>query len=410
MRRRDFMQHMMLIGALSAARSGGSFGDVRIRTLTRGPKHHFFGYYGICPWNASGRYLVGLETTFQDRFPSPGERAAIGLADPETGAFRTVTDTAAWNFQQGAMLHWNPTAPEHEILFNDVVEGRLGAVIADVRSGDRRVLPRAINAVRHDGQHALCVDFGRLGRLRPVVGYAGAEDPCPKDPHPATDGVWRMDLDSGEVKLIVSLAQVYEMLTARGVDTGQSHLWFNHTLFNRTGTRFLFLARTRKSGGSLETGMFTADADGADLREVIPYGRSVSHFDWRNDREIVATFCLNGRDRTHVLFTDGQENYRRIGDGLLDFDGHCSFAPDGNGIVTDRNVTKGFVKQLIIHNVVTGEHRVLGDFPMGDVRYWTGDLRCDLHPRWSRAGRAVCFDAISSQDGTRQIHVAEFDS
>jgi hypothetical protein len=27
----------------------------QVRTLTTGPKHHFFGYYGIPPWNQSGK-------------------------------------------------------------------------------------------------------------------------------------------------------------------------------------------------------------------------------------------------------------------------------------------------------------------------------------------------------------------
>jgi hypothetical protein len=29
----------------------------------------------------------------------------------------------------------------------------------------------------------------------------------------------------------------------------------------------------------------------------------------------------------------------------------------------------------------------------------------DLHPRWSRSGHAICFDAIAA-DGTRQLHLA----
>jgi len=39
--------------------------ECQVRTWTKGPKHHFFGYYGICPWNKSGKYLVCLESDFQ---------------------------------------------------------------------------------------------------------------------------------------------------------------------------------------------------------------------------------------------------------------------------------------------------------------------------------------------------------
>src|SRR5688572_26092522 len=87
--------------------------SVNIKTLTSGPGHHFFGYYGIPPWNASGKRLVCLESSFQDHMPSAEEAAVVGLVDEASGGFRGVTETRAWNLQQGAMLHWNPLEPEH---------------------------------------------------------------------------------------------------------------------------------------------------------------------------------------------------------------------------------------------------------------------------------------------------------
>jgi hypothetical protein len=43
---------------------------------------------------------------------------------------------------------------------------------------------------------------------------------------------------------------------------------------------------------------------------------------------------------------------------------------------------------------------------MKDRRFMGGDLRCDFHPRWSRTGDAISFDAIDPATGTRQLHVA----
>jgi hypothetical protein len=143
--------------------------------------------------------------------------------------------------------------------------------------------------------------------------------------------------------------------------------------------------------------MFTASVDGSDLRQVISYGRSVSHFDWRNDREIVATFDLDGRGRTHVLFSDGRDDYRRLGGGRLDFDGHCTFAPDQRWLATDRKDGSGLKQSLILHD--------LAEMDMKEKRFIGGDLRCDFHPRWNRTGDAICFDAIDSA-GTRQLHIA----
>ena len=52
--------------------------DLKIEQLTSGSKHHFFGYIGQCrtiPWNASGRYILGLEIERIDRMPEPEEAA-----------------------------------------------------------------------------------------------------------------------------------------------------------------------------------------------------------------------------------------------------------------------------------------------------------------------------------------------
>ncbi len=374
--------------------------------LTRGPGHHFFGYYGICPWNQSGRRLVCLESTFQDHLPGPAEAAGVGVADARTGEFRRVAETRAWNFQQGAMLHWNPRAPDTEILFNERREDGVMSVILDGNTGRRRELPRALNGLSRDGRFGLCLTYGRLTRLRPVVGYVGTRDPNPDAPHPDNDGVFVMDLASGQSRLVVSIGEAWRRLVQRHPELKDRHMWFNHTVFNTDGSRFFFLARTwtPEPNRRLESAMFTVGRDGADLREVIPFGKGVSHFEWRNEREILATFRLHDRDMKLVLFTDGKADYRVIGEGFLSGDGHPTFAPDGERIAVDHNDGAHLEKHLRLYNLKTGQGRLLARFPMREKRYLSGDLRCDLHPRWDRAGGAICVDALAS-DGTRQLHV-----
>ena len=338
--------------------------------------------------------------------PDRTEPARIGLVDTGSGAFSPVAQTHAWNFQQGAMLHWNPRHPETEIIYNDREADEIISVILDVTTGKKRCLPRAVNAISHNGRHALSLSYGRLGRLRKVVGYSGIADPNPDLPHPDTDGVFLMDLTTGHVRLVVSIAEVYEMLKESHPELKDAHMWFNHVVFNRNDTRFFFLARTRKPSGGLETGMFTANLDGSDLREVIGYGKSVSHFDWRNDREIIATFNLHGRGRVHVLFTDGEQNYQHLGSGRLDFDGHCTFSPDQQWLATDRKNGKALTQALILYDTQRRECMTLAEIDMKERRFISGDLRCDFHPRWNRTGNAICFDAIDPATGTRQMHAA----
>src|SRR5690349_6502961 len=85
---------------------------LRVTPATRGPKHHFVGYYGITPFDAADRRLFCLEADFGDRLVGADDRAQICLVDPATGALDKIAQTAAWNLQQGAMLHWLPGAAD----------------------------------------------------------------------------------------------------------------------------------------------------------------------------------------------------------------------------------------------------------------------------------------------------------
>jgi len=398
-------------GALGRAFAADKAGlpKFKIRRLTSGPKHHFFGYYGICPWNKSQRRMVCLQSDFQDHFPAPDEPAVIGLVDCETGKFSRISQTNAWNLQQGAMLHWNPLEPETEIIYNDRRNNEIVSVILDVNSGKRRVLDRAVSAVSNNGRYALSLTYGRLARLRKTVGYLGTTDPNPSSPAPDNDGVFLTDLVSGKSKLVVSIEKVQRMLVENHPELQSRHIWFNHTVFNRTDTRFFFLARSKESSGGLQTGMFTANLDGSELREVVPYGSRVSHFDWRNDKQIIATFNYEGGGRKHMLFTDGKKDFQIVGEGFLHGDGHCTFSPDQQWLATDQRVSGTLAKSLVIFNVKTRQGLVLGKFDMLEKRYLSGDLRCDLHPRWNRIGDAICIDAIDRATGTRQLHIAQLD-
>ena len=82
--------------------------------LTQPPRHHFFGYYGIDCWNATGEYVLCLESGFHDRPPGPDDVAGVGIVELASGAFHRLAETRAFNLQQGSMLHWLPAAPDRQ--------------------------------------------------------------------------------------------------------------------------------------------------------------------------------------------------------------------------------------------------------------------------------------------------------
>ena len=383
--------------------------NFRIRTLTSPPNHHFFGYYGMPPWNCSETQMVCLESSFHHRLPDPGEKARIGLVDPVTGAFSPLTETSAWNLQQGAMMHWNPVNPDIEIIYNDRSGDELVSVIMDVNSGIKKQLSRPVSAVARKGSYALSLTYGRLSRLRKVVGYAGTSDPYTDEAHPEKDGVFLLDLETGKSRLIVSIAEVFEKSVVAHPVLAKRHMWFNHTDINPSSTRFLFLARSRDENRRMDSAMFTVNIDGTDLKLVLPFGSEPSHFGWRNDEEIIATFLFPGeKEIKHVLFRDGEEDFRIVGEDFIIGNGHCTFSPDGRWMATDRTQDESHSQSLWLWDMDLDKGMILACLPVNERIFLHGDTRCDFHPRWNPSGNKICFDAIDTATRTRQMHLVEF--
>lgn len=398
-----------------------------VRAVTRGPQHHFFGYYDKCPWDQISRYLLAMEVGFQDRLPNPDDVATIGLVDLWDGdRFQPIAETRAWNFQQGAMVQWVPSAPDRLVIYNDRDRDRFISVVLDVKSRERRTLPLPVYALSPDGQDALSVGFSRIR-----YSYAGVCDPWEDEPIPKDDGIYRMDLGTGETNLICTYREVADLHPSPVMEFGKH--WIEHLMVNPDGSRFLFLHRFPLPDGGFCTRLLTANLDGSDLY-LLAEGM-VSHLCWRNSRQILAwarrpSIATHARQqglfakplfrsvlnwarhqergwiRQHVigdsllLFTDRTPDVKAVGVGILMEDGHCTYSPDGQWILTDTYPDQHGQRTLIVYHCESRSRFDVGTF---DSSVLEGPMRCDLHPRWSPTGTEVCFDSL--HEGTRQIYV-----
>jgi len=373
-----------------------------LRKLTRGPKSHFFGYYDKCPWDATGRYLLGLEIGFCDRNPKPGEPLVLGLLDLENAArFAPFDETTAWSWQQGTMLQWMPNAPGREVIYNSVRDGAYVAIVRDVLAGTTRVLPQPIYAVSPDGKRAVTLPFDRLNRLRPGYGYMALPERHKGIAAPEDAGIAVIDIASGEHRLIIPIAWASRNKTDARFTPDAEH-WFNHLQFNPSGTRFLFLHRWSRPGTSgWQTRLYTARPDGSDVRLHADDGMT-SHFDWRDDRTILAWARVGKTDRFYLFNVDTNES-EVMGEGVLTRDGHCSYSPDRRWVLNDTYPDKEHMRTLMLYRPADARRIDIGRFH--HPPQLTGAFRCDLHPRWSRDGRQVCID--SAHDGARQLYVID---
>ena len=375
------------------------------RRLTSGPAHHFFGYYGINVWDRSGRCHLALETDFHRRPPAPEDRARVGLVDADSGSFTALAETGAFNLQQGSMLHWIDASHGEELTYNTWQDGRVVSHARALHGGATRTLEAPVAAVTADGRAALGLNYARMYHCRSVVGYANDTDPATLPIAPEDDGLYRIDLASGRAELVVSHAQVIRAAALSKPPSGL--VWFNHVMFNTDGSRVMFLCRMRRADGQgLRTSLWTVRPDGSELSLQIGFPHRISHFAWlAPDRLLISTDLLGPMQ--FVAFTVDQGDFAPFGGGRLPPDGHACFSPDGRWLACDTYPQgEERVSALMLYEMATGRRVDFGGMHSEPV--FTGDVRCDLHPRWHPDGSSLTIDAVP--DGNRQIYQYDLSS
>jgi hypothetical protein len=422
--------------------------------VTRGPNHHWFGYYDKTPWDASGRYLLALEVESADRSPGPDDVATLGVVDLADGErYVPFAETRAWNWQQGCMLQWLPGTASSHVIYNDRVGDRFVSIVADALTGTVvRSLPLPIYAVSHDGTRALSLNFARLHRERPGYGYAGVPDPWSHEPAPRDDGIYLLNLQTDRYRLLVPVSHLAAMTPQPSMAAAVHR--FNHLQFCPDDSLFAFLHRWRPyrrgarpkrqlatelrgltrlvrgtdefsrigaarrlTGGLLSRRRLLAEhygdgglsrlcaarADGSQIA-VLMDEYLASHFDWLDSGHILVWGRRGGVDVFYLVEASTGEA-APVAPGAISEDGHCSYSPDPDRrwILGDTYPDALGYRALYVYDTRRGLHTDLGSY-FSPPRM-TGELRCDLHPRWSRDGRQICFD--SAHEDSRQIYVMD---
>lgn len=384
------------------------------RAVTKGPKEHFFASYsGINSWSYDTRYILALETDVNGRLSKENEPCTIGVIDTsDDNKFIPVSQTRAWNFQEAAMGHWLKWDRD-VIAFNDYRDGKFVTVVMNWKTKEERVIPHPIAAVSPDGRKAISLNYARIRLTRPGYGYAGrGQDPLVGNAWPENDGLWLVDLMTGESKLIVPVSAV----RGKVPEVGPNGLfYFCHVAFSRDGSRVFWLARgidwydaASEKAGPWTTTAFTCAVDGSDIRACFG-GRDWggSHFSWLDASTMAVTVYPKELPGTswHVTFTVGKEHElpHRLAPGILDWDGHCTWSPDGRWMSTE-----GYYDKTRHRNWVLMRRADEATIPVGSFavpKEYEGDWRCDLHARWRHDGRKLGFNSV--HEGTRQIYVID---
>ena len=391
-----------LLGATPFASGAESLPPVR--AITRGPRHHWFGYYDKLEFDPGSRYVLGMQVDFEHRSPRPDDVIGIGMVDIQSGdRWIELGKSRAWGWQQGCMLQWIPGS-DSEVIWNDRQGDRFVAHILNMKTRKRRTLPAPVYALSPDGKWAISTDFSRLNDCRPGYGYAGIADPGKDTTAPGDNGIWRIDLASGQRDLLISYAAAARIPYEKGGLERAKH-WFNHLLVSPDGSRFIFLHRWRgpEHGRSWETRMFTANADGTDLYILDPYGKT-SHFIWRDPQHVLAWAWHPSHGDKFYLYRDRSRQVEAVAPDVMTVNGHCTYLPGNQWILNDTYPDKNRNQNPYLYNVSTGRRYALGHFHSPPE--YQGEWRCDTHPRFSPEGKQVVIDSPHGGNG-RQLYLID---
>ncbi len=381
-----------------------------VRVVTRGPRHHWFGYYDKLQFDPSQRYLLGMEVDFEHRSPTAEDRIRIGMVDlGDNDRWIELGESTAWGWQQGCMLQWLPGSAT-KIIWNDRSDDgkRYVSRILDVHSGEQQTIPSPIYAVSPDGRTAVTADFRRINDVRPGYGYVGLPDPHADELAPRGAGIDAIDLETGEVTPIISLAEIAQFGEIPSPDPPNSNSqvkhYFNHLLFNTDGSRFVFLHRWRYPDGSRKTRMLTANPDGSDVRVIDDNGMT-SHFIWRDPQHLLAWSRQPSHGDAFYLFEDAPQGaVEVVGQEAMPRDGHCTYLPNRDWIVNDTYPDRDRYQTVYLYHVPSRRRIEVGRFLL--PKAYTGEWRCDTHPRHSPDGTMLVIDAPTAEHG-RQLHLLD---
>ena len=406
-----------------------------IRLVGSGVPHHFFGYYNKSTWNKSGQYSLSNRVAMMTGDLNGEQQCTVGYFDLlNADEFHEIGQTSAWNWQMGCQLQWLESGKRKRIIYNKHAETPSGiypdfcSVIHDIDTGENRTLPLPVYVVAPNGRYALCVNYSRLQVTHETIGYSTLGPEPELQNAPADDGIYSMDLDTGDSTLILSLRQLTEFQPLKSMD--KAIHWVTHLEVAPNSERFLFLHRWTERVED-ETcflhRLYSVAPDGGDLRLLectdhplpqladdfdsasvgtFDYEKSehqISHPAWKDNDSIIVWGPHDGEIHYH-LYDEKAGFVQVIGEETLTENGHMTYSHDGRWLLTDTYPDSETNKRyLSLYKVDEDRVYNIGHF------YTPPDLgkhnRCDLHPRWSPDYRFVSLDSV--HEGSRQQYIVD---
>lgn len=365
--------------------------------LQDGHNATFFGYHDKTPYSSDGDIILGCSVAGSDKDRNTNGRQMTigyfeGYENAQTPKFTPLANTVAWSWQQGCMLQWFPGQRDRHIMFNAVCDGQYISRVLDVQSRQTVIqYDYPIYALSKNSRRAVSLNFSRLARLRPGYGYTTVPDVRVDEGAPNNDGLFVINLDTGESELVVSLR---DLALQAGAGNSTCH-YINHANFSPSGTRIIFFHLWMNAVGERCMRLVVHDLEESKTFEL-ERRRRVSHYCWIDDERILATVASReGNGWRYVTYSLGEGVAPMLLTTPLSTDGHPMMAPGSKSFfVSDLRLDKRREDSAVIGKLESNEIIEVARFAIPWA--YSGEVRCDLHPRWDWEGKKICVDAVRS--------------
>lgn len=394
-------------------------------TPAGGGLHRFFDTSPISP---SGRYLAVTRMPELNRMNLPGEAAEIVVVDLHTAQERVVAATIGWEPQLGANVNWG--TDDESLYFNDADPQSWQPQVVRINplTGQRRLYEGSIYRISPDGQTIICANAVPMRRTQYGYGIVVPDELVPRNRgFAADDGLYCIDVATGQRRLLVSLREVMDkalpQIDQASYEDGE--LYGFHCKFNPQGDRLLFTMRWFPSeegeeepwnriAKGLHFWVVTMKPDGSDIRVAVgpeQWLKGGHHINWCPDGEHLSMNLKLHGDRLLLC------KVRYDGTGLhaiteaVPGSGHPTVHPDGRHILTDTyerepvSYGDGTVPLRWIDLQAGSELAAIRINVAHDASRHYNALRVDPHPAWASDYRHIVFNGYVN--GARRVFLAD---
>ena len=355
-----------------------------IQSLGKKNTDVFFGYYDISPFSPKGDKIVYLALNKENN------AADIVIQDLNTNSEHIISNTSAWNWQQGCRVRWLPNK-EESIIFNDVKDTQYVSKIINLTNNECKFLNWPLYDIDRFGQYGLTIDFSRLGKYRPGYGYTNFDYIEPLTL--LSEGISIVDIENNTIDKILTYEEIFNKLSDPNINI--ENCYINHLSYSPSSKKFLFFW-IQIIKGVHKASLFVYDM----LEEklvLLENTLSVSHYDWIDDQSIIVTAYNDSRDCKYFIYNLNGDRKAFLPELLIQ-DGHPTWINE-NLVVSDTYPDKyGYQKIISIRQVDKKIETLLEIYSSYKIH---GEKRCDLHPRVDNENKIICFD--SNTHGKRNI-------